>query len=67
MPHVKRIEHKLFELRIRGRQEFRMFFTMHAEIAFMLHGYIKKAQQIPARELFLARNRLMTIERIYRI
>jgi len=50
MPFVKRLDAQLFELRVRGRQEVRMFFTFTGYGVLLLHGYLKKSQKIPFRE-----------------
>jgi phage-related protein len=57
MPHVKRITHDLYELRIRGQQEVRLFFGIKHNAIFFLHGFIKKAQKTPEYEIETARKR----------
>lgn len=54
LPHSKKVTKKLFELRIRGQQEVRIFYAFHNEAAYLLHGFIKKSQKIPQRELAAA-------------
>jgi len=54
MPHSKYISHNLFELRIRGKQEIRIFYCFSDNNAFLLHGFIKKSQKTPNREIELA-------------
>ena len=61
MPHSKKIGDQLFELRIRGKQEIRILFTFHKQAAVLLHGFIKKSQQIPLKEIALARQKLKTL------
>ena len=51
MPHSKSIGKGLFELRIRGRQEIRIFYCFHKGTAYLLHGFIKKLQETPRKEL----------------
>lgn len=62
MPHVKKIDTQIYELRIRGRQEVRIFFTYCNSGIVFLSGFIKKSQRIPLLELSLARYRLQCIE-----
>jgi|SRR3989338_7816779 len=50
-PHSKKVSAKLFELRIRGKQEVRIFYMFLLGDAIFLHGYIKKSQRIPKNEL----------------
>lgn len=51
MPHSKHIDINLYELRARGGQEIRIFYTFHSNQAILLHGFIKKSQKTPANEL----------------
>lgn len=58
MPHSKKIGPNLFELRVRGIQEIRIFYAFSGERAILLHGFIKKSQKIPPRERVLAVQKL---------
>src|SRR3972149_552439 len=58
MPHVRKVTTRLYELRIRGRQEIRIFYFFHKENAFLVHGIIKKTQKIPKREVETAMKRI---------
>ena len=51
MPHSKKVSGQLFELRIRGQQEIRIFYCFHKGLIYLLHGFIKKSQKIPRKEL----------------
>lgn len=64
MPHSKHIGDGLFELRARGTQEIRLFYTFHKGAAIVLHGFIKKSQRIPKKELKIAQQKLSTLDRI---
>ncbi|MEK7655322.1 MAG: type II toxin-antitoxin system RelE/ParE family toxin [Patescibacteria group bacterium] len=59
MPHSKKIEERLFELRVTGRQSVRVFYTFHQETIVLLHGYAKKSQRIPEKELATTRRKRM--------
>lgn len=61
MPYSKRIEKNLFELRVRGKQEVRIFYTFK-EGAVFLHAFIKKTQKIPIKELKVVRRKLRSID-----
>jgi phage-related protein len=61
MPHVKKVEKELFELRVRGKQEVRILFCMRREKLIFLHGFIKKTNKIPIKELKTAKARLTNI------
>jgi phage-related protein len=61
MPHAKSMGDGLMELRVRsgrGSQEVRVFyaFVMRNRI-YLLHGFVKKSQATPKKELDLARQR----------
>lgn len=58
MPHAKQIDSDLFELRIRDRQEVRLFYVIRSAVAIILHGFIKKTFRIPKQEIETARTRL---------
>ncbi len=62
MPHSKMVSYKLFELRIRGKKEVRIFYTFKNDYAFLLHSFVKKTQKIPARELNVAIRKLKSID-----
>jgi phage-related protein len=61
MPYVRRISPQLSELRVRGREEVRLFFTIRKLTIYILHGFTKKTQKIPTKELKMAINRLEEI------
>ncbi len=62
MPHSKNIGHKLFELRIRGQQEIRLVYTFSGNRAVILHGFVKKSQRMPKKELIIARQKLLALD-----
>ncbi len=64
MPHSKKVGHKLFELRIRGRQEIRLIYTFHNDKTIIMHGFIKKSQKIPRKDLFIAQQKLSTLDKV---
>jgi phage-related protein len=59
MPLVKKIETYLWEVRsqLSGGRIARVLFTIEGSEMALLHGFIKKSQRIPQRDLDLARNR----------
>ncbi len=54
MPHSKKIGKGMFELRIRGRQEIRIFYVFFHNEAVLLHGYKKQSQKTPVKEMHIA-------------
>ena len=62
MPYSKRITANLYELRIHGQQEIRVFYTIKRETIFLLHGFLKKTNKTPRREIETALNRLNNLD-----
>ena len=60
-PHTKKLTENLFELRIRGKQEVRIFYTFYKNKIVLLHGFIKKSPKIPQKELQLAFKKLKSL------
>ncbi len=58
LPHSKKVHTELFELRVRGKQEVRIFYAFRKNGAVLLHGFIKKSNRIPKKELDLALQKL---------
>jgi len=62
MPHVRRMvgSDKLWELRIRGRNNIsRVFFGQADNKLVLLHAIIKKSQKAPLRDIRLAEERFI--------
>ncbi len=59
MPLVRKMEEHLWEIRSRlsRRRIARILFTVKDSKMILLHGFIKKSQRTPQRDLNLARNR----------
>jgi len=51
-------------LRIRGQQEIRLIYVFGSNRAIILHGFIKKSQKIPQKELIVAQQKLLLLDRI---
>ena len=58
MPYSKSLGHNLFELRIRGQQGIRILYIFYKQEAVLLHGFVKKAQKTPLREIETALTRM---------
>lgn len=63
-PHTKKISANLFELRISGKQEVRIFYSFYKSQIFLLHGFIKKSQKIPQKEIKIALQKLKLLDRV---
>lgn len=57
MPYSKSLGGGLFELRISGKISIRIIYCFHKNYAVLLHAFIKKQDQIPKKELDLAKKR----------
>jgi len=64
LPHTKKISANLFELRIPGKQEIRIFYSFHKSQIFLLHGFVKKSQKIPQKEIKIASQKLKLLDRV---
>ena len=65
MPHSKKIDNNLFELRIRSKKEIRIFYAFHKKkVIILLHIFIKKTQRISKRQMNLAKNRLKSLDHL---
>jgi len=66
MPHTRAMGDGLFELRIKGPEGIaRVFYcTLVGQRIVMLHGFIKKSEKTPPKELKLARTRLAEVKKI---
>jgi phage-related protein len=51
MPHSKKMDDDFFELRVRGQQEIRIFYTFSNRRAILFYSFIKKTPKTPKNEL----------------
>lgn len=57
-PDIKKLQDKLYELRITGKISIRIFYSIINGKYYLLHAFKKKTQKIPARELKVALDRM---------
>lgn len=57
-PYIKKLQSKLYELRISGKDSFRLFYTINNGEYYILHAFRKKSQKTPTRELKVAIDRM---------
>lgn len=62
MPHSKKIHHRLFELRVRGREDVRIIYTFYHGAVILLYGFVKKSEKMPPRELDIVQHRLRMLD-----
>ena len=63
-PHTKKISPRLFEIRVSGRQEVRIFYSFHKSQIWLLYGFVKKSQKIPRKEIKIAFQRQKLLDRV---
>ena len=61
MPYSKQLFPNLYELRVRGQQEIRIFYCYHRNQAVILHAFMKKSQKTPHTEIETAQNRIRSL------
>ena len=62
MPVVRKIEPDLWEVRSSLKNRIaRVLFTVEDDYMVLLHGFIKKSQKTPLKDLRLARERLASL------
>ncbi|MBI2337561.1 MAG: type II toxin-antitoxin system RelE/ParE family toxin [Candidatus Levybacteria bacterium] len=65
LPHSKALGAGLYELRIRGKEEIRIFYCfVPRRTIYLLHGFKKQTQQIPSKHLKLALQRMKSLTMI---
>lgn len=64
-PHVKHIKNKLWELRIKSASDISriFYFIPLGERIVLLHGFVKKTQKTPSKEIETANNYLEDYQR----
>lgn len=60
-PYIKKLQDKLYELRISGKVAVRIFYTIKNGKYYLLHAFKKKAQKIPIHEIKIAIDRIKEI------
>ncbi len=57
-PYIKKLQDKLYELRISGKIEVRIFYVITNNEYYLLHAFKKKSQKTPSKELRVALDRI---------
>ena len=55
---LKKITKEIYELRVMGKVSVRILCTFYKDEIYILHGFIKKSQKMPIKELEKAIHRL---------
>ena len=62
MPYCRKMSSNLYELRIRGEVEIRIFYTFRNNAIILFYAYIKKTRKTPKRILKIAKNKLISLD-----
>jgi phage-related protein len=63
MPHARPMGNGLYELRVRGQTEVRVFYIFAiGQVVYLLHGFVKKTQATPRQAMQLSLMRKKEIE-----
>ena len=57
-PYIKKLQSRLYELRISGKVVIRIFYTISNNDYYLLHAFKKKSQKTPSKELKVAIDRM---------
>lgn len=57
-PQIKKLQSGLYELRMKGRTQIRIFYTVKNGEYYLLHAFEKKSQKTPRREIKTALDRI---------
>ena len=58
MPHCKKITKDIYELRIRGKEEIRIFYFIKKRNIYLPYAFKKKSQNTPVKEIEVAERRI---------
>lgn len=61
MPHSKKLETNLYELRVRGKEEIRIIYGIKEKAIYLLHGFKKQKQKTPLKDIETARQRYLSL------
>lgn len=61
MPHAKKLETDLYELRVRGKEEIRIIYGFIEKTIYLLSGFKKQKQKTPKKEIEIARQRYLSL------
>jgi phage-related protein len=60
-PYIKKLRNQLYELRIKGVSNIRIFYSFQHGRYIVLHAFFKKTAKTPIREIKLALDRLSNL------
>lgn len=60
-PYVKKLQNKLYELRVSATVQVRIFYAIYGGEYYLLHAFVKKTQKTPIKEIKIAISRMRRI------
>lgn len=60
-PYIKKLQNKLYEMRISADVQIRIFYTILKSEYYLLHAFVKKTQKTPLKELKIGIKRMNEI------
>ena len=60
-PYIKKLHKNLYELRVSSKVSIRIFYSKKDKTYVLLHGFVKKTQKTPKKEIKVALERLKEI------
>lgn len=60
-PYIKKLQGRLYELRISGKTAVRIFYIINNNEYCLLHAFKKKTQKTPSKDLKIALDRMKKI------
>lgn len=65
MPHAKILGSGLYELRIKGKEELRIFYCFtQGKIIYLLHAFKKQTQKTPNKHIEIAKRRMDSLTKV---
>lgn len=64
MPYAKKITTEIYELRLRGKLEVRIFYGFIGNEICLLHAFKKQTNKTPTQEIELAQNRFRSLTEV---
>jgi len=61
MPHAKKLEPNLYELRVQGKKELRIIYGFKGKTIYLLSSFKKQKQKTPKKEIDIARQRYLSL------
>jgi len=61
MPYAKKLTDKVYELRVRGKEEVRILYSFVNKKVWFLHGFKKKTRKTPSKEIKIAEKRFRAL------